>query len=138
MIKGLAHACFIVRDLDVTIDYYCNKLGLKPAFDFINDEGKRSGVYVHAGGRGFIEFYIGKAKPADEMPEGQRPSYQHLCLEVEDFDGTIAELRRRGVAVRDIRVGKDRSHQAWLTDPDGNVIELHGYTPQSKQGPYLA
>jgi hypothetical protein len=31
----------------------------------------------------------------------------------------------------------DRSHQAWIVDPDGNRIELHGYTPESKQNGWL-
>lgn len=43
-----------------------------------------------------------------------------------------------GVEVGDITFGSDQSWQAWLKDPDGNNIELHGYTPESKQTPWLA
>jgi hypothetical protein len=31
----------------------------------------------------------------------------------------------------------DHSWQAWITDPDGNKIELHDYTPESWQAPFL-
>ncbi len=47
MIKGLAHVCFTVRDLDASIAFYQEKLGFTPAFDFINDRGERFGVYLH-------------------------------------------------------------------------------------------
>jgi hypothetical protein len=42
------------------------------------------------------------------------------------------------VEVGDITLGSDGSYQAWLKDPDGNRIELHGYTADSLQKPFLA
>jgi hypothetical protein len=35
--------------------------------------------------------------------------------------------------VGEVSLGSDQSWQAWLADPDGNRIELHAYTPESKQ-----
>lgn len=128
MITGLAHSCFVVRDLEKSIDFYQNKLGLAHAFDFINDEGKRFGVYLHVGGRSFIELFTGKPTPLDESQ-----SFKHICLEVDDVAATVAMLRARGVETTDPKMGSDNSWQAWLTDPDGNKMELHGYTPTSKQ-----
>lgn len=133
MITGLAHACFVVRDLDASLAFYRDKLGLAPAFDFVNDGGERFGVYLHLGRRSFIELFRGHI--ADPAPD---QSYQHICLEVEDFDATVAELRSRGVQVTNVSLGSDKSWQAWLADPDGNKIELHQYTAESKQGPFLA
>ena len=47
--------------------------------------------------------------------------------------------RAQGVEVSDAKLGGDNAWQAWITDPDGNRIELHCYTPQSQQnGPWLA
>ncbi len=34
-------------------------------------------------------------------------------------------------------MGSDHSWQAWLSDPDGNRVELHQYTPESWQTPAL-
>ncbi len=51
MIRGLAHLCFIVKDLEVSQEFYCDKLGLKHAFDFVRDSGERFGMYIHVGGR---------------------------------------------------------------------------------------
>jgi catechol 2,3-dioxygenase-like lactoylglutathione lyase family enzyme len=132
MIKALAHVCFTVRDLNAAEAFYRDILGFKPAFDFINDDGVRFGVYLHIGGRSFLEMFIGDTQGT--VP-GQ--SFQHICLEVDDVAAAVAEIRAKGVEVTDPYFGSDGSWQAWIADPDGNRIELHGYTPESKQLPSL-
>jgi len=132
MVKGLAHVCFTVRDIEASVRFYRDKLGLTPAFDYVNERGERFGVYLHAGARTFIELFQGEV---GARASGQ--SYQHFCLEVADVQAAVSELRARGVRATDPKVGKDRSWQAWVADPDGNEIELHGYTPESKQAQWL-
>ncbi len=132
MITALAHLCFVVRDLEAAEAFYREGLGLRPAFDFINDAGERFGVYFHIGGRSFLELFRGQ--PALTDAQG---SYAHFCLEVDDLPATVAELRAKGIEVTEPTLGSDHSWQAWLQDPDGNRIELHCYTPESKQAPAL-
>ena len=133
MIRALAHLCYVVSDLEASIGFYQDQLGLSHAFDFRNDQGERFGVYLHIGGRSFLELFQGNLQP---RAEGQ--SYGHLCLEVDDVAETVAELRGQGLEVTDAALGGDHSWQAWLSDPDGNRIELHGYTPESMQAPFVA
>jgi len=133
MITGVAHVCLGVRDLNVSEAFYRDALGLKHAFDFINEEGNRFGAYFHVGGRNFIELFEGDAAGP---VEGQ--AYRHTCLEVDDIEKAVAELRSRCAEVTNPVLGSDGSWQAWTADPDGNRIELHQYTPESKQTPYLA
>ncbi len=128
MITGLAHVCFTVRDLDASIDFYQNKLGLQPAFDYRNEQGERYGIYLHLGQRSFVELFQGEDGPSEP-----HTSYRHFCLEVDDMEATVAQLRANGVEVGGTTRGKDRSWQAWLSDPDGNRIELQQYTAESKQ-----
>ncbi len=132
MIKGLAHVCFIVRDLDASIAFYRDKLGMTEAFPFLKDDGTRFGVYLHAGARNFVELFVGEPEPYDE-----KQSYRHICLEVDDIQSTVKALRAKGVEVTDVKMGSDKSWQAWLADPDGNKIELHHYTRESKQAASL-
>lgn len=132
MITGLAHVCFIVSDLEKSMAFYQDVLGLTPAFDFVNEEGKRYGYYLHLGERTFLELFSGQLA---ERAEGQ--PFRHICLEVDDIEATAAAIRAKGVEVTEIKTGKDHSYQAWITDPDGNRIELHHYTPESKQTPWL-
>jgi len=128
MITGMAHVCFVVRDLETAITFYVEKLGLAHAFNFRNEKGERTGVYLHVGYRQFIELFQGNRGERDDTQ-----SYRHLCLEVDDLRTTLAILRERGVETTEMLFGGDNSWQSWLTDPDGNRIELHQYTNTSLQ-----
>jgi len=128
MIKSLAHACFVVSDLDRAIAFYRDALGMELAFEFTNDAGRRTGVYLACGGRTFIEMFAGQPVPADP-----NASYRHISLEVDDLDAARKRLADHGAQVTDKKLGKDQSWQAWTADPDGNRIELHHYTADSAQ-----
>ena len=132
IIRGFAHVCFHVSDLARAEEFYGGKLGFRRAFDFVNDKGQLFGMYFHISGRNFLEVFQSEVDPA-----APRQAYRHICLEVEDIDAAVSELRAKGLEVSDPKTGTDRSWQAWLADPDGNRIELHCYTPQSKQTPWL-
>ncbi len=132
MIRALAHVCFVVSDLQRSIDFYQGSLGLEPAFYFTNERGERTGVYLRVGGRSFIELFTGQAQSA-----AAQASYRHFCLEVDDIEQAVAGLRQRGIDCTDVKMGLDHSWQAWLSDPDGNRIELHQYTDASWQAPFV-
>ena len=132
MITGVAHVCFTVRNMDAALAFYRDRLGMTEAFAWRRPDGSKSGVYLHVGRRTFLELFEG-----DVGEPAARPSYRHLCLEVDDINATVAELRAKGVEVTDVKLGDDRAWQAWTSDPDGNRIELHQYTPESKQTPSL-
>ena len=128
MIKTLAHVCFTVKDLERSRVFYEEGLGLRLAFDFRNEQGERFGIYLHVGDRTFLELFIGSVADG-----GQRGSFGHICLEVDDIQETVADLKGRNIEIGEISMGSDHSWQAWLKDPDGNAIELHQYTPESQQ-----
>ncbi|MFP4580671.1 MAG: VOC family protein, partial [Candidatus Sumerlaeia bacterium] len=128
MITGIAHTCYKVIDLEKAIDFYENRLGLKHVFDFTREDGTRFGCYISVGGRNFIELFEG-----DHEAVNDRQAYKHICLEVDEIQKTVAELRENGVECSDPKLGTDNSWQAWIADPDGNKIELHAYTADSKQ-----
>ena len=132
-IRGLAHVCYTVSDLERSVRFYTEVLVLTPAFEYYRPTGEKYGQYIHVGGRSFIELFVGNLA---ERAEGQ--PYRHLCLEVTDMDEAVAAFGARGVEVTNVKVGNDHSVQGWITDPDGNRIELHCYTPESKQNGWLA
>ena len=64
----------------------------------------------------------------------------HLCLRIEPFDeeAIVEHLRRHGVPVGDIkpRFGAEgNSVSIYLTDPEGNGVELKGPADGSAQPP---
>ena len=118
--------------MEKSIKFYREVLGFKEAFDFVDEKRGKFGVYFHINNRCFLELFRGELKPRNE---GQ--AYNHFCLEVDEIEKIVAELRMKGVAVTDVKMGSDQSFQSWLADPDGNRIELHQYTEKSKQKPHL-
>jgi catechol 2,3-dioxygenase-like lactoylglutathione lyase family enzyme len=75
-----------------------------------------------------VEVWGGKV---EELIVGTR--YRHFCLEVTGLEEYCAELKNKGVEVSEVSTGMDFSRQAWITDPDGNQIELIEYGSQSLQ-----
>ena len=137
MIRKLAHINFVTNDLEKIIDFYVNKLGMTVKFTLDNKEGKPFGYYFACGDTTFLEFFDqamavevwgGKV---EELMNGTR--YRHFCLEVTGLDEYCRMLKEKGVEVSDISVGMEHSRQAWIADPDGNVIELMEYSFSSLQ-----
>ncbi len=130
-ITGIGHVAYGVSDLERSLDFYCRGLGLREAFRLYNDRGETWIVYVQVRGLDFIELF------PDSRVKGGTPAehaYRHLCLMVDDMAATLAELAGRGITpTGPAKQGKDRNWQAWLTDPDGNRIELMQIAPDSPQ-----
>ncbi|MBQ9643013.1 MAG: Gfo/Idh/MocA family oxidoreductase [Lachnospiraceae bacterium] len=60
--------------------------------------------------------------------------YQHLCIEVEDIHAAWDAVIYNGLKPdEEIRLGPDGAYQFWLTDPDGNRLELMQYTDEALQ-----
>ena len=127
MIKQLAHINFGAYDLAASEHFYCDILGMDKTFEFIKDD-ELYGFYAGAGNTTYVEVFIQQ----DELED--KPSLmRHLCLEVEDLERTIAEIRTKGWEITDKKLGSDNSWQAWIADPSGVQIELMEYTQQSSQ-----
>lgn len=52
--------------------------------------------------------------------------FSHLVVQVDELEGAIAELSKRGLKPepRQLPAGPDGPRTSWLTDPDGYRIEL--------------
>ena len=127
LFKRLAHVCIGATDLAETERFYLDLLGLEKAFDFYR-AGLRIGFYIKAGDATFIEVFV-----EDSEPNLHRSIIKHFCLEVEDLEAAIAELKRKGVAISAKKLGGDGAWQAWITDPSGIRIELMQYSENSSQ-----
>jgi catechol 2,3-dioxygenase-like lactoylglutathione lyase family enzyme len=113
-VKPLAvhHVSINVSDVDQATRFYVDVLGLsartdRPGFGF-------GGAWLDAGGEQV------------HLIEGETPRSlgQHFALLVDDLEATIAELRAKGIKISDASsVGAN--WQAFLTDPAGNMVELH-------------
>jgi len=124
VITGIGHVAFRITDLDRALTFYCDILGLREAFRLDRD-GEPSPwiVYLQVAPGDFIELFPG----AEEVsPQPARDAgYNHFCLLVDDIQATVRDLGARGLPIDgEPTKGIDNNYQYWITDPDGNRIEL--------------
>jgi len=131
MIKGIHHTAFTVRDMEKSLNFYCDILGFKKAFELTRN-GQPWIVYIKIKDGQFIElFYGGVNKPEiDKNSIG----YSHLCLEVDDIHEIAEHLKDHGLTLdTEPKKGMDTNWQCWVRDPDGNRIEFMQISPESPQ-----
>jgi len=124
MITGLGHLAFRISDLEKSLHFYCETLGFREAFR-LDKEGEPSPwiVYIQVAPNQFIELFPGAQ--GENPPRGHARGYNHVCLVVDDMHATLRELATRGLAITGSPLqGVDHNWQYWITDPDGNAIEL--------------
>jgi lactoylglutathione lyase len=128
-ITDLAHIALACHDLEASIAFY-QKLGIGESFRLLKDDGGTRLAYLHVAGDRFIELFPGGPEPGT-TPAG---SFRHLCLMTDDIHALVADLKAQGVAIdREVTEGLDYNLQAWITDLDGNAIELMQIAPNSPQ-----
>ena len=127
LIKQVAHACIFAHDLAVTEAFYRDVFGIPTAFTFMRGE-VRIGFYLDLGARTFIEVFSKASARFDDSNQ-----INHICLETEDMDGLLAQVRAQGVIITDKKLGVDGTWQAWTADPNGVKLEIFQYTQDSLQ-----
>jgi lactoylglutathione lyase len=129
VITDIGHAAFAAHNLDRTLAFY-ELLGISESFRLHHEDGSLMLVYLHVRGDRFIEVFPNGPEPDPR----RRSSFLHLCLLTGDLRDTVEQLRRQGVTIdREPKLGLDNNLQAWISDPDGNAIELMQLSEESPQ-----
>ena len=132
MVKGLSHAAIRARDLEKSLRFYKEVLGLEEAFRITEEDGSARLVYLWIAPGQFIEIFPQGEKEPERGPD--TIGLQHICLETADVEEAYARLTSRGVVTdTGIVTGRAKCRQFWLHDPDGNPIELMELGPESMQ-----
>jgi len=120
------HTMIRVRDLDESLDFFCNKLGLIEGRRMDSEVGRFTLVYLHA------------PKDANQSKEMQSPeieltfnwdpedytggrNFGHLAFEVDNIYATCQKLMDAGILIN--RPPRD-GHMAFIRSPDQISIEL--------------
>ena len=119
-ITGLDHIVLICADVEASLAFYCGELGLEPE-------------RVDEWRDGEVPFPSVRITPSTivDLFGGERTgrNLDHLCL---TFDGTtLEELHVRfpdGRRGRHLFGAQGYAESLYITDPDGNTVELRTYT----------
>lgn len=129
VLLGLDHVVLRIADLDRSLAFYIGVLGCT-----IDKRQENIGLIQLRAGRSQIDLVPlegprGKAGGAAPGKEGR--NVDHFALEIEPFDEAAlrAHLASHGIAVDEVarRYGaKGYGPSIYISDPDGNKVELKG------------
>ena len=117
-VSGVSELVLEVLDLPAAERFYAEVLGLP----VVERWPHRDAIWVMAGER----TRIGLWKPQVGLAGGRGGVHVHYAMGIAeaDFDSAVTRLREAGYEPEVIVFGDDRGRAVYVTDPDGNVVEL--------------
>ena len=117
------HTMVRVADLDASIDFYCNKLGLEELRRIDNEGGRFTLVFLAAPGDSEVQVELTHNWDPESLDGGR--NFGHLAYHVDDIYALCQRLMDGGVTIN--RPPRD-GHMAFVRSPDNISIELlqHG------------
>ncbi|MEZ5840655.1 MAG: VOC family protein [Hyphomicrobiales bacterium] len=113
------HTMVRVSNLDDSLDFYCNKLGLVERRRKDVPAGRFTLVFLAPPGDGEAEIEL--THNWDPEPYGEGRNFGHLAFAVDDIYATCARLMAAGVTIN--RPPRD-GRMAFVRSPDNISIEL--------------
>ncbi|HEU4665673.1 MAG TPA: VOC family protein [Dokdonella sp.] len=114
------HTMIRVHDLDATLRFFCDGLGLREVRRMENATGKFTLVFLAADESPEAEIELTHNWGSDE-DYGSARNFGHLAFRVDDIYATCAHLAAMGVVIN--RPPRD-GHMAFVRSPDLISIEL--------------
>ena len=115
------HTMVRVKDIDKSLDFYCNKLGLKEVKRKESEKGRFTLVFLGSensdGDTGLLELTYNW--DPEEYTSGR--NFGHLAYRVKNIYETCQKLMDSGVTIN--RPPRD-GHMAFVRSPDGISIEI--------------
>ncbi len=115
-ILGMNHFTVLSADLDRTLAFYCDLLGLRngprPPFDF-------PGAWLYSADTAVLHVIAGRALPAEAAGV-----IDHMAFTGQDLVSTVASLQQRGIRFDLRRLVGDGTWQLFCHDPDGARVEI--------------
>ena len=115
------HSMVRVLDLDASLRFYCELLGLRLVRRADYEAGRFTLVYLSTGAEGDAAEIELTHNWDQTEPYGQGRSFGHLAFGVEDIYASCARLMAGGVTV--LRPPRD-GRMAFVRSPDGISVEL--------------
>jgi lactoylglutathione lyase len=113
------HTMVRVTDIDASLDFYCNKLGLAELRRYDNEQGRFTLVFLAAPGDEDAQVELTYNWDPEEYGEGR--NFGHLAYQVDDIYALCQKLMDGGVTIsRPPRDGR----MAFVRSPDNISVEL--------------
>jgi lactoylglutathione lyase len=113
------HTMVRVADIDKSLDFYCNKLGLKELKRKDSEAGRFTLIFLGADENPEAQVELTYNWDPEEYDGGR--NFGHLAYEVDDIYALCQHLMDNGVTIN--RPPRD-GHMAFVRSPDNISIEL--------------
>ena len=113
------HTMVRVTDLDASMDFYCNKLGMKEVRRIDNEAGRFSLIFVAHPGDEACALELTYNWDPEPYPEGR--NFGHVAYQVDNIYDTCQRLMDAGITIN--RPPRD-GFMAFIRSPDNISIEL--------------
>ncbi|ELZ80543.1 VOC family protein [Haloferax larsenii] len=129
------HVGITVQDLDRTLEFYRDVLGLSvldtfsvsgEAFSTAVDVPNATGRFAHLDG-GDVRVELVEYDPEGEsLPDASlnRPGAAHLGLSVDDVDAVVDQFPAHVETLSEPQTTESGTRIAFVRDPEGNLVEL--------------
>ncbi len=115
------HTMVRVKDINISLDFYCTKLGLKEVRRVENEKGRFTLIFLAADNSdtktGLLELTYNW--DTEEYSSGR--NFGHLAYSVKNIYDVCDRLMKSGVTIN--RPPRD-GHMAFVRSPDGISIEI--------------
>ncbi len=129
---GLSHIAVRTSDIEKSVRFYTEVLGMEEAFRLHRDDGSLTTVYLIIAPGQYLELFTGGKQKTEILPDSI--GMCHICLMTEDIDRSYQAVAAKGGPIdREIRRGYSRCIMFWTHDPDGTPIEIMQMPPESMQ-----
>jgi catechol 2,3-dioxygenase-like lactoylglutathione lyase family enzyme len=119
---GMHELVLEVADLDTSVDFYANVIGLKEVDRWTGD---RKAVWFDAGDTVAIGLWLPKTGGAVAIHNGRGGAHVHVALRIPQGSIDVVEARLRDLGYDITRTGfADGNVSVYITDPDGHCVEL--------------
>ena len=113
------HTMLRITDVDQSLDFYCNKLGLKEVRRLENEQGRYTLIFLAAEGDEDAQVELTYNWDPETYSGGR--NFGHLAYAVDDIYATCAKLMQNGVTIN--RPPRD-GRMAFVRSPDKISIEI--------------
>lgn len=113
------HTMVRVTDVDASLNFYCDQLGLVEQRRYDSEQGRFTLVFLAAPGDEAAQVELTHNWDAEDFDEGR--NFGHLAYEVDDIYALCQELMDAGVTIN--RPPRD-GRMAFVRSPDNISVEL--------------
>ena len=124
------HVAFKVADVERSLRWYEDAFGAKKIYHVAAQDERPELMFLEFANGQCVELFPGGknllASPPDPI------GYIHFCVVVDDLEQALAHLAKLNIKPERNFIGRAKQRIAFISDPDGNSIEVMEIPPESE------